>query len=643
MDLSFLNAPEKPAGKHGFLRVIGDKLAFEDGTPARFWGTNLTAYALVATSRETVERQARLLSALGFNLVRFDHLDANWVDPNIFGGPRAPDTQRLDSKVLERLDWWIKCLEGEGIYVWLDLEQDRQLRAADGITAFSEISKGSPTADLQGYAYVNPSIRQAMRRFDTALLSHRNVFTGRRYLDDPGIAVLLVTNENDLTHHFGNALLPDKHVPWHDARYMRAAAAFAADWGLPERRVWRSWEPGPSKLFLNDLEHRFDVELISNLRALGVRVPIVTTSTWGENPLSSLPALTTGDIVDAHAYGGASELGRNPLDAPNMVDWLAAAQVVGRPLSVTEWNVEPFPVSDRGTIPLYIAASACLQGWDAVMQYAYSQLSLDGPGSAGNWEAHDDPALMAVMPAAALLYRRGDVREADRLYVFAPGERRLYDESVSPETSVALRTAVEKGRLVIALPKTRELPWLRPSAIPAGATVVTDPNVSLVARDSVEAMSDTGELRRDWKRGIYTIDTPLTQAAMGRIGGREIRLADVDFGLVTGEASVAVQSLDGRWIGNSRDILISLGARAQPMPGNTLPFRSEPVEGRLAIRAPRGLRLYFASSSAYDAGRNGLVEAAQAARTRSIAVPYTNGRYLIDLDRSRWTHWLVLK
>ena len=39
VDLSFLNAPEKPAGKHGFLKAVNDKLAFEDGTPARFWGT----------------------------------------------------------------------------------------------------------------------------------------------------------------------------------------------------------------------------------------------------------------------------------------------------------------------------------------------------------------------------------------------------------------------------------------------------------------------------------------------------------------------------------------------------------------------------------------------------------------------------
>ncbi len=38
VDLSFLNAPEKPAGKHGFLTANKGKLVFADGTPARFWG-----------------------------------------------------------------------------------------------------------------------------------------------------------------------------------------------------------------------------------------------------------------------------------------------------------------------------------------------------------------------------------------------------------------------------------------------------------------------------------------------------------------------------------------------------------------------------------------------------------------------------
>ncbi len=438
-------------------------------------------------------------------------------------------------------------------------------------------------------------------------------------------------------------MLPDKRVPWHNARYMREAAEFADTWGLPRDKTWRSWEPGPAKLFLNDLEHRFDVDMIANLRAQGVKVPIVTTSQWGDNPLSSLPALTAGDLIDAHAYGGVGELRRNPLREPNMIDWLAAAQVAGMPLTVSEWNVEPFPVADRGTIPLYVAASASLQGWRAVMLFAYSQLSLDRPGEAGNWEAHNDPALMTVMPAAALMYRRGDIHEAETTYALAPSIEQLFNQSLSPKTSVALRTATEKGRLVVVLPRTRQLPWIEPNPIPAGAKVIMDPGKSLLAHGAVDAVSDTGELRRNWAQGIFTIDTPRSQAAMGSLAGRDIKLTDAEIVLTGDNATVAVQSLDRAPIGESRRILITLNVGALPGPGNTLPFHSEPIAGSLMLRAPAGLKLYAARAPGEATFARDASEADGIDREREIPLSYGNGVYSIDLGRSSGAHWLLLR
>ncbi len=491
VDLSFLNAPERPAGKHGFLRAVKDKLVFEDGTTARFWGANLAAGALFGTMlREDIRLQAHRMSQLGFNLVRVHHHDSDWVNPNIFGKDKAREARKLSPESLATLDWWIKCLEDEGIYVWLDLHVGRQLTRAEGITGFDEISKGKPTADLKGYNYVNASIEQTMQRFNAAYVTHTNVFTGKRYKDDPGIIAMLITNENDVTHHFGNALLPDKKVPIHNAMYMAQAKDFAALYGLPKDKTWRSWEPGPSKIFLNDLEHRFDLRMMGALRGIGVKSLIVPTSTWGANPLSSLPALTSGGIIDAHAYGGTDELERNPVSGANLMHWLAAAQVAGRPMSVTEWNVSPFPAPDRHAIPLFIAASAAMQGWDALMQFAYAQQRLSGPGGPGNWDSFNDPGLMATMPAAALLYRRGDVREAASVYAFAPTPAQLFGRVISPATSVALRTAAEKGKLVIAMPQVRELPWLERSEIPAGAKVLTDPDASLIDAHAQRVVSD---------------------------------------------------------------------------------------------------------------------------------------------------------
>src|SRR5262249_43255877 len=136
VDLSFLNASEKPAGKHGFLKPVDERLVFSDGTPGRFWGTNVAAFSLFNTKSNDVRRQARRLSALGFNLVRLHHIDSDWVQPNVFGS-NAPDTRKLEEAILEKLDWWIKCLEDEGIYIWLDLHDGRQLKAEDRIDDFA--------------------------------------------------------------------------------------------------------------------------------------------------------------------------------------------------------------------------------------------------------------------------------------------------------------------------------------------------------------------------------------------------------------------------------------------------------------------------------------------------------------------------
>ena len=104
-----------------------------------------------------------------------------------------------------------------------------------------------------------------------------------------------ISNRLNLGGNFGNALLPDKQVPVHNQLYTAEADAFANLHDLPKNLTWRAWEHGPAKLFLNDLERRFNVEMIQHLRQLGVKVPIITTSTWGNNGLSSLPAMPALD------------------------------------------------------------------------------------------------------------------------------------------------------------------------------------------------------------------------------------------------------------------------------------------------------------------------------------------------------------
>lgn len=283
VDLSFLNAADRPAGKHGFLKAKGDGLVFEDGTAARFWGGNIAAYAIF-TDKEQIRKQARRIARLGFNLMRIHHHDSmNWVEPTVIDKKRD-DSQHLDAAAMEKLDWWIECLKDEGVYVWLDLHVGRVFKPGDGIEeGFDEIKRQH--GEGKGFCYYHPHVEELMKEFNARYLGHVNPYTRLAYKDDPAVMGLLVTNENDLTHHFGNLMLGDKGNPVHHKVFMERVKAFCEKTGLPADTTWRTWEHGPSKIYLNHEEHAFNRRILAALGELGVKVPVATTNYWGGEPL----------------------------------------------------------------------------------------------------------------------------------------------------------------------------------------------------------------------------------------------------------------------------------------------------------------------------------------------------------------------
>lgn len=626
IDLSALLAPRGGKGAAlPRLRSRGADLVGPDGVPVRLWGTNITAHALFATSPDEIRRQARRLAALGYNLVRLHHHDSHWVQPNAWTGARWEGGRLvLSEEGLATLDRWVEALAEEGLYIWLDLHVQRAFDANDKIPSFDEIRKGRAQAEAKGFSYVNPGVQAAMRGFAEAYMSRKNRYTGQAYKDDPAVLAVLLTNENDLTIHFGNAMLADKGVPWHHQRLLQAAEAFSAQSGIAKDRLMRTWEHGPSKLFLNDLEARGHAAGRNALRGLGYQGLVVGGSTWGENPLSALPALTMGDMVDVHAYGAEGTLRRDPNFGPNLAHWIAAAQVTGMPLSVTEWNVEPFPVADRHVLPLYLAAVGAHQGWDALMHYAYTQVP-PAPDRVSNWHAFNDPSLLAMMPAAALLFREQHVQPARRDFVVDLSAEQLTGKAWSPSNALALRLAMETGRLNVAMPQTEAWPWLVRRPVPAGAVPLRDLSAVPAGVSTASAVSDTGELQRDWRRGTYTIHTPRTRAALGDIGGRDIALGGVSMRWETAQLSVALQSLDGQDVEHSRDVLVSIGTRSQPQPGGRTPFMVEPAKGELSWPCPEGLRLRAAESGSTWVGRT---------------LQRQGGRCRVVLDGREAVYWL---
>ena len=195
IDISHLFESEKPAGNHGFLTVRGDRFVFEDGTPVRFWGTNLNSGAAFP-EKPYAEGLAKRHASYGCNMVRLHQIDADWATPNLYQlrkGKRLSNTCSFDPESLDRLDYLIYCLKREGIYVYLDMLTYRKFKEEDGVrNAVALGNNASP------YCQFDPTLIELQKGYMRGLWLHRNPYTGLEYRDDPVFALSDVVNESCL-------------------------------------------------------------------------------------------------------------------------------------------------------------------------------------------------------------------------------------------------------------------------------------------------------------------------------------------------------------------------------------------------------------------------------------------------------------
>lgn len=563
-DVTGIDINHRPAGKYGFVKAVGERFEFENGDEVRFWGTNVQAYALLQSDKDTVKLHAKRMAKLGFNLVRFHHFDSSWVRPNIFAQPDR-DTLAINPESMEKLDWWIKCLKDEGIYVWLDLHVGRQFTENDGITDFLDASGGKPSSGLRGFNYFNDDIFTAMADFSQSLLQHENRYTRVKYADEPAIMAALITNENDLSHHFGNALIASRSGPKHHEKFIQALDKISAFTNIDKNSAKKTWEMGDSKKFLANVEYAFFNEMIDEVRKTGFRAPLATTNYWGGMSISGLPSLAFGDFVDAHYYTREDELSLNPFKKAGILHWLSSAQVSGKPYTVSEWNAQEFPDPFRSQLPLVMASHAAFQGWDALMLYGYAQVSLHSMADGDNWSSFRDPVVMAVMPAASLLYRQQHVTGAVNTYSLSLAEDVFFGERVSADTSLAIRTISEKSRLTVDVGPFPSIPWLsRPlqkeqeKVAHRERHLVKNYKNAYLLPESRAVKSDTNQIQRNWETGVYAVNSAQSVVLAGNLSNMvNESLGPVTISLKNRTGVIAIQSLDRKPINDSSRLLVT--------------------------------------------------------------------------------------
>lgn len=559
LDISFVFASEKPAGKHGFLRVDGTCFRFEDGTPVRFWGTNFNGGGNFP-DHEHAEKTAKRLAKIGINLVRFHQLDAEWNTPNIFALTKGRRVERgkIDPASIERLDYLIHCLKEEGIYCYMDTFTYRRFKSGEGV----ENAHLLKDAAKPGNCFSRKLI-ELQKEFCKGLWSHVNPYTGLAYRDEPAIVLAEIVNESDpfLAKVDANVEEPYK------SEFVGMFEEWLREHGSEKRAGdYASLDEPDEQLtaFKLHLLKAYFKEMYAFMREIGIKIPITGTN-YKSFP-AVLEAQRVTDFVDSHPYIGGfhawSEFEHRYTSRDitgqklSVMDYVAISAQEDMPMFLSEWD-QQWPNEYRAEAPIFAAAVGLFQGWSGLAIHTYSytwqlermntlgrEVSSPSIGGiayrAGTFSTWNDPAKFGLFYHAALMTRRGDVAKAKGILRVKPKDHLTWNQGHVGGFCEAARV------------------------VQAGWDVPEEACANAERNDPESVLSDTGELYRNWKKQFGYVDTPMTKCVYGFLGRNEpVTLAGVTVRCVTDFAVIAMSSLSDRPITESDNILLTTIGRAQ--------------------------------------------------------------------------------
>jgi hypothetical protein len=272
--------------------------------------------------------------------------------------------------------------------------------------------------------------------------------------------------------------------------------------------------------------------------------------------------IAESDFVDMHAYwqhpdfpAGWSKL-RFHIDNTTQVaardggalGSLAVYRVGGKPFTVSEYNVPAPNDYASETLPMY-ATIAAAQDWDAIYAYTYLDFSAEWQTDhlLGFFDVAGNPAALSFLPVAALAFRKGLVSPA-------PSVARLPLPAPAGGPPLVAEGSLAKLWTAAALPPAL-LSSRRLEISPAG-----------IRPSRADAPDGVGGIDWNAAEARFTVDTPSLRMATGKIAGTTLTLGDVGMtvgDLPRGDASLALVSLDGRSIADSKQMLLVSVARVE--------------------------------------------------------------------------------
>ena len=262
------------------------------------------------------------------------------------------------------------------------------------------------------------------------------------------------------------------------------------------------------------------------------------------------------DFVDMHAYWQHPNFPGRPWDRSNwnipntpMVDEknggnlarLAVYRLAGKPFTVSEYD-HPAPSHYAAEMFPMIASFAAIQDWDGLFQFDWGGTDSDAKHITSFFSLQQHPAKLAFLPAAALMFRRGDVGAAQgtaRLTIPAGLAEELTADNVS------MQEAWKRGGLATGDILTHRL----------------DLRFSPDGKPEAEISKQSGSpVEWDGETGLYTVNSPSVKAVVGRCTGKTIKLDGAEFDVKPnprGFAVLTLNSADGKPLARSGRLLLT--------------------------------------------------------------------------------------
>lgn len=618
IDASFLL--EKPAGKHGFVKVNGDGYVFENGTPARFWGTNVVFNANNMSHAES-DILADRIARSGYNIVRMHMFDAS-REPNIFA---SGTTRTFDEEQLDRLFYFTAALKERGIYVYMDLLVYRKAYASDGIVDAEEV-------DTKGWypeSHYDPYLRFLQKEYAEMLLTRVNPYTGLAYKDDPQMAMIGITNEAGVVSMMRMNLYPQseyyqnilhtKFNEWVHKKY-KSGAELAAAWaqdgktGLMASESYENntitfpQEPNSTSLsmarrrdhneFVTYLEMDFYGEMSDFLKTeVGIKCPCTGTAHGGTGAITAniYANAKVTDYISRNSYYGENA---STLFNASHLESMAAARVYGKPFIVTEWCAfEPSPYIAEST--LLMSTYAQLQEWDMIQFQMWHENTLPGNQAAINstFVEYQHPIRTALAPATGQNFLRQEISPLTTEYYYPTD----YADATDPTN-----TGFTMNQDTIIYAKSG---WMYDELSPNPAASSDAVLAEIQAKKAgANAANITEQVYWDTNKADFRVETEYTQGVSG-FRKTATELDYVTFDMDNNYYTAILNSMTHDKIESSDRMLLSVASYAhntdrevsgdysEIVSNGKGPVLVEPVTGTVTLKLDREVEVYALTSS----------------------------------------------